>query len=143
MKQSRSRTFLHHRCLLLSALAPLAAGCSSAEPSGPGSPTGTAFQEIVYTVRQHTTRDADGNVQVLVTEGMGQVMDYRRYVPGARIEVRELATGDTRNILQGDEYALADVVGLDLSFDAQQITFSMRRGGDDTHYHIYTAAHLR
>jgi hypothetical protein len=139
MKQSRPRTFLHHRCSLLSVLAPLAAGCSSAEPSDPGGTTGTAFQEIVYTVRQHTTRDADGNVQVLVTEGMGQVMDYRRYVPGARIEVRELATGDTRNILVGDEYALADVVGLDLSFDAKQITFSMRRGGDDTHYHIYTA----
>ena len=26
--------------------------------------------------------------------------------------------------------ALADVVGLDLSFDAKQITFAMRRGGD-------------
>jgi hypothetical protein len=124
---------------LLLGLVPLAAGCSSDEPVVPGDGTGTAFQEIVYVVRQHTTRDAGGNVSVLVTEGMGQVMDYRRYVPGARIEVRELASGDTRNIIAGDEYALADVVGLDLSFDAKQIVFSMRRGGDDTHYHIYTA----
>jgi hydrazine synthase alpha subunit-like protein len=115
----------------------LLAGCSGTE--GPAQPTGTGFQEIVYVVRQHTTTDADGNVQVVVAEGMGQVMDYRRYVPGARIEVRDLASGETRNILEGEEYALADVVGLDLSFDAQQITFSMRRGGDDAFYHIYTA----
>jgi Hydrazine synthase alpha subunit middle domain len=140
MNHSRQQSSLHRFTgLLLLGLAPLAAGCSSDEPVGPASQTGTAFQEIVYTVRQHTTRDAEGNVHVQVTEGMGQVMDYRRYVPGARIEVRELASGDTRNIIAGDEYALADVVGLDLSFDARQIVFSMRRGGDDAHYHIYTA----
>jgi hypothetical protein len=139
MFESRPRTSLHLVPWLLLGLFPLATACSSDEPVAPGSETGTAFQEIVYLVRQHTTSDADGNVQVHVTEGMGQVMDYRRYVPGARIEVRDLATGNTRNILSGDEYALADVVGLDLSFDAQQITFAMRRGGDDAHYHIYTA----
>jgi hypothetical protein len=132
MKQHRLSS-LH----LLTGMLPLLAACSGTEDPAPT--TGTAFQEIVYVVRQHTTTDGEGNVQVTVAEGMGQVMDYRRYVPGARIEVRDLASGETRNILEGEEYALADVVGLDLSFDAQQITFSMRRGGDDGFYHIYTA----
>jgi len=132
MKQHRLSS-LH----LLTGLLPLLAACSGTDE--PAATTGTAFQEMVYVVRQHTTTDAEGNVQVTVAEGMGQVMDYRRYVPGARIEVRDLASGETRNILEGAEYALADVVGLDLSFDAQQITFSMRLGGDDGYYHIYTA----
>ncbi len=139
MNVQRPRTCLHLLPLLLTAALPLGTACSGSESETPGSATGTAYQEIVYVVRQHTTTDAEGNVQVLVTEGMGQVMDYRRYVPGARIELRQLRTGATQNLLAGQEYALADVVGLDLSFDAKQITFSMRRGGDDRHYHIYTA----
>jgi hypothetical protein len=139
MTFQRPRTSLHLSPLLCASVGALALACSGEESTPPGTSTGTDFQELVYVVRQHTTVDGEGNVAVLVTEGMGQVMDYRRYVPGGRIEVRELATGETRNILAGDEYALADVVGLDLSFDARQITFSMRRGGDDQHYHIYTA----
>lgn len=113
--------------------------CSSGEPASEGPRADEEFEEIVYLVRQHTVRRADGGVEVRVTEGMGQVMDYRRYVPGARIEVKNLATGQVRNLLEGDEYAQADVVGLDLSFDARRITFSMRRGGDDRYYHVYTA----
>ncbi len=138
MSIQRPRTALRTLPLLLACALPCASACSEAE-SGQPQVTGNDFQEIVYVVRQHTTLGADGSVDIMVTEGMGQVMDYRRYVPGARIEVRELASGNTRNILAGEEYALADVVGLDLSFDARQITFSMRRGGDDQHYHIYTA----
>jgi hypothetical protein len=139
MKLQRPRTSLHLSPLLCASVGALALACSGQEATPPGASTGTDFQELVYVVRQHTTVDGEGNVAVLVTEGMGQVMDYRRYVPGGRIEVRELSTGETRNILEGEEYALADVVGLDLSFDARQIVFSMRRGGDDQHYHIYTA----
>lgn len=135
MNRYRTRTSQNFLLSLLLAL-PLGSACSGDTATrGPQ----TDFDELVYVVRQHTTVDAQGNVAVLVTEGMGQVMDYRRYVPGARIEVRNLRTGATRNILEGDEYALADVVGIDLSFDARQITFAMRRGGDDQHYHIYTA----
>jgi hypothetical protein len=123
---------------LSSSLLPLLVGCSGDASGDSAQNTGTDFQEIVYVVRQHTMTDAAGNVRVEVAGGMGQVMDYRRYVPGARIEVRELASGDTRNILAGAEYAQADVVGLDLSFDARQIAFAMKRGDND-HYHIYTA----
>ena len=131
------RTSLYLLPLLLTS-ASLVTGCSGDDPNT-GSNGSNDFQEIVYTVRQHTTEDENGNVEVLVTEGMGQVMDYRRYVPGARIEVKNLASGETRNIIAGDEYALADVVGIDLSFDAKELVFSMRRGGDDQHYHVYTA----
>jgi hypothetical protein len=137
MNIQRPRTSLHLLPLLVAL--PLTAACSGDEAQGPAPGTVSEFDEIVYLVRQHTTIDDAGNVNVLVTEGMGQVMDYRRYVPGGRIEVRNLRSGETRNILEGDEYRLADIVGLDVSFDARQITFSMRRGGDDQHYHIYTA----
>ena len=143
MIKSRPRTSLHLirkalPQLLALGLAPLSTACSGDETTQPDTQA-NGFDEIVYAVRQHTTRDAEGNAHVVVAEGMGQVMDYRRYVPGGRIEVKNLASGETRNILAGDEYALADVVGLDLSFDARKITFSMRRGGDDAHYHVYTA----
>jgi hypothetical protein len=135
MTIQRPRTSLPFLPLLFT-LAPLGTGCSS---NTPASGSGTDFQEIVYSVRQHTTTDADGTAHVNVADGMGQVMDYRRYVPGARIEVKNLVSGATRNILEGEDYKLADVTGLDLSFDAKQITFSMRRGGDDQHYHVYVA----
>jgi Hydrazine synthase alpha subunit middle domain len=139
MNIHRPRTALPLLPLLIASALPLLSACSGDEPRAPSQATGSAFQEITYVVRQHTTTDADGTVHVTVAEGMGQVMDYRRYVPGARIEVKNLATGATRNIIEGPEYALADVVGLDVSFDAKQVTFSMRRGGDDAHYHVYTA----
>ncbi len=139
MTTHRPRTSLHLSPLLLAALAPFSVACSGDGASETPGIIGGGYQEIVYAVRQHTTIGEDGSVDVMVTEGMGQVMDYRRYVPGGRIEVKNLATGETRNILEGAEYALADVVGLDLSFDAREITFAMRRGGDDQHYHIYIA----
>lgn len=115
------------------------AGCSSSEKETPNAASEGGFEQIVYLVRQHTTVGEGGEVSIQVADGMGQVMDYRRYVPGARIEVRNLATGEVQNLLAGEQFAQADVVGLDVSFDARKITFSMRRGGDDRHYHIYTA----
>ncbi|HEU4580893.1 MAG TPA: hypothetical protein VFS67_21690 [Polyangiaceae bacterium] len=138
MNIQRPRTSLSLLPLLLTGAA-LGTGCSSDGTTPAGSASNGGVDEIVYAVRQHTTVDDEGNVQIDVAGGMGQVMDYRRYVPGARIEVRNLATGATRNIIAGDEYALADVVGIDVSFDAKELAFSMRRGGDDQHYHIYVA----
>ena len=128
----RPRTSLSLLPLLLTGAA-LGTGCSSDGTASAGSSSNGGVDEIVYAVRQHTTVDEQGNVRVDVAGGMGQVMDYRRYVPGARIEVRNLATGTTRNIIEGDEYALADVVGIDVSFDAKELVFSMRRGCDDHH----------
>jgi hypothetical protein len=138
MNIPRPRTSLYLLPLLLTS-ASLTLGCSSDGSADGNAGANGDVQEIVYTVRQHTTVGEDGQLQIDIAGGMGQVMDYRRYVPGARIEVRNLASGATRNILAGAEYELADVVGIDVSFDAKELTFSMRRGGDDQHYHIYTA----
>jgi hypothetical protein len=129
------RTSLYLSRALLASVAPLALSCSSDEPAATSNP---GVNEIVYAVRQHTTIEGD-EVEIEVAGGMGQVMDYRRYVPGARLEVRNLASGEVRNIIAGADYEQADVQGLDVSFDAKQLVFSMRRGGDDQHYHIYTS----
>lgn len=117
------------------ALAAPLAGCTSNSPQDPNEQSG--FQQIVYAVRQTTTIDGK-TVSINVADGMGQVMDYGRYVPGARIELRNLTTGAVENIIEGDRYKTADVEGLDLSFDATKIVFAMKLDGNDN-YHIYTA----
>jgi hypothetical protein len=119
------------------AVLPALAACS-AEPSPDTTRDELGFDEIVYAVRQHTVVGDDGTVDINVAGGMGQVMDHGRYVPGGRIEVRNLATGDTRNLLEGSRFANADIDGLDVSFDATKIVFSMKLSGDDN-YHLYTA----
>jgi hypothetical protein len=119
----------------------LGTACSATDQSTEETPGSSVegIDKIVYLVRQHTTIDEDGNVSINVAGGMGQVMDYRRYVPGGRVEVKDLRTGDVTNLLANERYRLADVVGLDVSFDAKKIVFAMNRGGDDGNYHIYTA----
>lgn len=137
MSRTRERSTLAKPTLIraLTALAaPLAAACST---SGPADQTATSpygFQEVVYGVRQTVAPDGTP----VVADGMGQVMDYGRYVPGGRIEVKNLVTGEIRNLLEGSRYKKADVEGLDLSFDAQRVVFAMRLDDSDS-YHIYTA----
>lgn len=121
---------------LLAALA--LAGCSG-DPPEQSTADDLGFDEVVYVVRQHTVIADNGDVEIHVADGMGQVMDHGRYVPGARIEVRNLATGETRNILEGKRYARADVEGLDLHFDGTRIAFSMKLSRDEG-YDIYTAS---
>jgi hypothetical protein len=80
--------------------------------------------------------DAEGRHDV--AGGSAQTIDYDRYVPGGGVFVLEPPTpdGELRDLTAGFEDV--DVNGLDLSFDAQQVVFSMRRAGD-RHYHIYIA----
>ena len=94
----KPRTSLYLSRILLASVAPMAIACGSDEGTAPN-PGGDDFTEIVYAVRQHTRIEADGAVDIEVASGMGQVMDYRRFVPGARIEVRNLASGDVRNVI--------------------------------------------
>src|SRR5262245_53315792 len=103
---------------LLAAVAVPLGGCTtgSGGPSEPA-PADTGFEEMIYVVRQNTIVDGK-SVQIDVADGMGQVMDYGRYVPGARLEVRNLSTGDVRNLIEGSRYEKADIEGMDLSFDA-------------------------
>jgi hypothetical protein len=127
--------------LLLGLLAAVAVPLGGCTTSGPSEQTGevqaAGFDEMVYVVRQNTIVDGK-SVQIDVADGMGQVMDYGRYVPGARLEVRNLTTGDTRNLIEGSRYEKADIEGMDLSFDAKKVVFAMKLDGNDN-YHIYTA----
>ncbi len=107
----------------------LSAVCCSSE--APKSEAG----KVVYAVRQHTLVNG-GEVSIEVAGGMGQVMDYGRYVPGGRIEVVDLDSGAIENVLE--DFQSADISGLDLSFDATRIVFSMKKSGDDS-YHVYIA----
>jgi hydrazine synthase alpha subunit-like protein len=119
-------------CLLFGlALLP---GCStkSGDDDGAGN-----VSRIVYAVRQHTAIDAEGTVSIDVAGGMGQVMDYGRYMPGGRLEVFDLKTSNVQaNIIE--DYPTADVSSVDVSFDATQVVFTMKRDAQDN-YHVFTA----
>jgi len=118
---------------LLAALGCLA-GCSAktTDDDGAGS-----VSRIVYAVRQNTTVAADGTVTIDVAGGMGQVMDYGRYVPGGRLEVFDLKTGKVQGNLIED-YPSADVSSVDVSFDGTKVVFTMKKDKDDQ-YHVYWA----
>src|SRR6185369_1594763 len=112
MSRNQERSTLAHPTLIraLTALAaPLAFACSTSGPTDDQQKGPYGFEEVVYGVRQ--TVSTDGTP--VVADGMGQVMDYGRYVPGGRIEVKNLVSGDVRNILEtvqdGRNYAKADV----------------------------------
>src|SRR4030095_7553808 len=112
---------------LVTALAWPIAACST---SSTDKTSDYGFEEVVYGVRQTVNEGVP-----VVADGMGQVMDYGRYVPGGRIEVKNLSTGDIRNILEkvdgGRDYSKADVEGLDVSFDGQRIVFAMKFDGNE------------
>jgi hypothetical protein len=113
----------------LSLLAALAAlpGCSAKSADG---------TRIVYAVRQNTSIAADGTVSIDVAGGMGQVMDYGRYDPGARLEVFNLGTNKIENIIE--DYPTADISSVDVSFDATKVVFTMKTDAQDS-YHVYWA----
>ncbi len=92
---------------------------------------------IVFIKRQHTTV-SDQSVAVNVAGGNGQVLDYERYVPGGAIMLLSPPRPDATPKTITAEYPLADFNGADVSFDAKQVVFSMKRNAED-HYHLYTA----
>lgn len=92
---------------------------------------------IVFVKRQHTVQGANG-VTVDVAGGNGQVLDYERYVPGGSLVILSPPRPDgvLKNITA--DFPDADFNGVDVSFDAKQVVFSMKRDAND-HYHLYTA----
>ena len=120
---------------LLGALAVLS-GCSG-EPS---EDEVGGVSKIVYAVRQHTVPNGDAEPFIDVAGGMGQVMDYGRYVPGGKLEIRDLRTDKTENILE--DFPTADVSSVDLSFDATKVLFTMKKDESDQ-YHVYWAGLTR
>ena len=106
---------------------------SSKEDTGPAI---SNVKQLVYAVRQTQYTDDQGNVQVDVSGGMGQVLDYLRYDPGGRLEILSLGSGNVENIIE--DFKTADISGLDLNFDATRVVFSMKKSSDDS-YHLYWA----
>ncbi len=108
-----------------------ACGDSKAQESNAG------VSSILFIKRQHTTV-SDQGVSVDVAGGNAQLLDYERYVPGGSLVLLSPARADgvVKN-LTGD-FPTADFNGADVSFDAAQVVFSMKRDAQD-HYHLYTA----
>jgi hypothetical protein len=125
---------------LLSALG-LAAGAAatnSACSKSSTEDTGIGVSSILFIKRQHTVTDpSSGATSVDVAGGNGQVLDYDRYEPGGSLNILSPARpdGTVKNLTV--DFPTADFNGADVSFDATQAVFSMKRDGND-HYHIYT-----
>jgi hypothetical protein len=123
---------------LIGALAVLS-GCSGGGEDNSDAKVG-GVGKIVYAVRQHTVVENGKIDSIDVAGGMGQVMDYGRFVPGGRLEILDLRTGKAENILE--DYPTADVSSVDLSFDATKVLFTMKKDGSD-YYHVYWAGMTR
>ena len=111
------------------------AGCGSSSSSD-GS-VNAGVNAIVFIQRQHTVVGTNGQVTVDVAGGNGQVLDYDRYVPGGKLNILSPPRFDTKPVNLTAAFPDADFNGVDVSFDAAQAVFSMKRDGND-HYHLYT-----
>src|SRR5256885_1970267 len=107
------------------------AGCGTK-----GGDTGPGPGDLVFAKRMHTTVNGT-DVSIDIAGGTNQVIDYLRYVPGGGVYLLSPARpdGKLRNLTAA--FTEADVSGLDLSFDATEVVFSMKTSASDT-FHIYT-----
>ncbi|MBC7170772.1 MAG: hypothetical protein H5U40_00005, partial [Polyangiaceae bacterium] len=89
---------------------------------------------MVFVKRAFIAPDATHDV----IGGSNQTIDYLRYQPGGGVFVLSPPTpdGELRNLTAA--FVGVDVNGIDLSFDARRVVFSMRREGDPK-YHLYLA----
>lgn len=120
---------------LLAVAAPLAFASSCS--TKPAEPTGDGFDALVFAKRMHTVVGSDGKVSIDVAGGSNQVIDYLRYEPGGGVYVLSPPRPDGALTNLTAAFPTADIAGIDLSFDASQVVFSMKTAPDD-HYHLYT-----
>ncbi len=85
---------------------------------------------------QRAFENADGSHNV--SGGNNQTIDYRRYVPGGGVFVLSPPTPDGTLTNLTADFEGVDANGLDVSFDATRVIFSMRTA-DTRHYQIYEA----
>ena len=109
------------------------AACSSEPTQQQANAVGDVSQ-IVYAVRQHTVIEGGEVKSIDVAGGMGQVMDYGRYVPGGRLEILDLQKNRVENIIE--DFTTADVSSVDVSFDATKVVFTMKKDDADK-FHVY------
>ena len=107
-----------------------AAGCSGEGPEGvvPG------VEALVFAKRNFVRPDGSH----AVGSGVRQSFDYQRYVPGGGVFVLSPPAPDGDLLELTADFEDVDINGLDLSFDAKQVVFSMRHAGT-SNYHIYVA----
>jgi hypothetical protein len=112
----------------------LACGSSTTQQAKQGVLPGV--EKVVFVKRAYLLPDG----QHEVAGGMGQVFDYDRYVPGEGAGLFVLSPpapdGKLTNLTEG--FKGVDINGVDLSFDAKTVAFSMRMEGEGR-YHIFTA----
>jgi hypothetical protein len=123
--------------LIALGLAGLAAVSSGACGKSGNDNSNLGVSSIVFIKRQHTVTDGTGQTTVDVAGGNGQVLDYDRYVPGGSLNMLSPARPDGTLTNLTADFPQADFNGADVSFDAQQVVFSMKKDPND-HYHIYT-----
>ncbi len=128
---------LRSRAALLSVAVAAAIGAACTKTTD--EPLAAGVSSIVFIKRAHTLVAADGTVSVDVAGGNGQVLDYERYVPGGSLNVLKPARPDGKLSNVTSDFPTADFNGADVSFDASEVVFSMKRDNND-HYHIYTAS---
>ena len=121
-------------CLAIAAPSVLVAGCGSSDSN---EKTDIGVSAIIFTSRASTTQNADGTVSIDVSGGNSQVIDYERYVPGGSLNILSPPRPDGTVTNLTAAFPQADFNGVDVSFDAQQAVFSMKKDPND-HYHIYT-----
>jgi hypothetical protein len=129
------RSLSHLVSLTGLALLGLAQASCSSKSSSSGSDIG--IDAVVFVKRQHTTVQSDGTVEVNVSGDSTQVIDYLRYVPGGGVYLLSPARADGTLTNLTKDFPEADVAGVDVSFDAKEVVYGMKRTADD-HYHIYT-----
>ncbi|HWL84518.1 MAG TPA: hypothetical protein VNO21_01880, partial [Polyangiaceae bacterium] len=119
---------------LAAGLSPFAAsGCTSNE----GASSDVGIGSILFMKRVTTRVDDKGVVTIDVAKEGGQVVDYKRYEPGGSLDLLTPPRADGKLVNLTVSYPQADFNGVDVSFDAHQAVFSMKKDGDD-HYHLYT-----
>ncbi len=115
-------------------MAPALLVAGACTEGGGGSGVLPGVQAMVFVERAFVTGDGSHDVN----GGSNQTIDYLRYQPGGGVYVLEPPTpdGTLRNLTAGFEEV--DINGIDLSFDAKKVVFSMRRASDP-YYHLYLA----
>src|ERR1700689_4272774 len=100
---------------------------------------GTGVQSLLFIKRQAIVTNPDGTVTVDVAGGNGQVLDYQRYEPGGSLNLLSPARSDGTVTNLTPQFTTADFNGADVSFDATQAVFSMKKDSNDR-YHLYTVS---
>ena len=138
-KEGRRRSSLQKAAglgLALALAAPAVPGCGT----GGGSSALPGVESVVFVRRAFERADLSHDI----SGGSRQVIDYQRYTPGSDehpggvFVLSPPTQSGTLTNLTADFHGV-DIAGLDLSFDANQVVFSMRHSDGDDHYHVYTA----